>query len=80
MATIAKTPDEVSEWLKNQDWIKKFARTMRDTHTSRKTAVEILEGKLGVLSIAAAFNWADSPQGKEYWHRKHKELMEWYYG
>lgn len=75
-----KTPEQVSEWLKNQKWIKEFARTMRDSHTSRKTATEIQEGKLGLLSIAAAFSWEDSPQGLKYWHNKHKKLMEWYYG
>lgn len=75
-----KTPEQVSEWLKNQPWARKFVQTMRDSHTPRKIAVQVVNGELGALTIAAGFSWEDSPQGLKYWHEKHKELIEWYYG
>lgn len=78
--TKNKTPEEIGEWLKNQKWIREFVRTMRDSHTSRKTATQILNGELGALTLAAGFGWEDSPQGLKYWHNKHKEFIEWYYG
>lgn len=80
MAKLIKTPEQVSEWLRKQKWIRTFVRTMRATHQSKKAATKILQGHYGPNTIAAGFCWVDSPQGQEYWHKIDQQLREWYYG
>lgn len=75
-----KTPEQVSEWLRTRPWIKEFARTMRDNHVKKADATKILSGFYGHNTIAVAFGWDDSPQGLKYWHKKDKELRDWYHG
>ncbi len=76
-----KTEKQVSEWLHQQKWIKSFIQNIRNlTSTSKAEATRILEGKYKVNTIAAGFDWGESPQGFEYWKVRHEELKQWYYG
>lgn len=78
---MSKTERQVSEWLYRQRWIRLFVRNIGNlTFTSRAEAMRILEGHYKENTIAAGFDWGVSPQGKEYWQAKDRELREWYYG
>ena len=78
---VIKTEKQVSEWLHQQKWIRSFIQNIRNlTFTSKAEAKRILAGEYKVNSIAAGFDWGESPQGFEYWKTRHEELRQWYYG
>ena len=79
MAMI-KTPEQISEWLSKQKWIRAFTRNMREVgRVSKKEAMKILSGRYGTNTIAVGFDWCRTRQGGDYWHDKHQELINFYY-
>lgn len=78
---MIKTPEQISQWLGKQKWIRKFVRNIRDVgQNTKETARKILAGQYKADTIAAGFDWGRSPQGHDYWYKRHKEFNDWYYG
>lgn len=76
-----KTEREISEWLHQQKWIRAFARNLKEVgKMTKREATRILQGQYRLNTIAAAFKWDKTRQGREYWHNRHKEFKDWYYG
>lgn len=78
--TKIKTPQEISEWLSKQKWARKFVRNMRAGGMTKQTARDILGGHYRAMTISSGFLWSNSPEGSEYWHRIHKNFIDWYNG
>lgn len=76
-----KTAAEVSDYLKKQKWVRKFAKNMKSVgNLSKESAYRVLAGECGARTILSGFHWAASPQGFDYWYNIHKEFQKFYYG
>ena len=80
MMSKHRTPEEIAEWLKEQKWIRAFARNMKKVGgVSKMEASRILSGQYLHNTVAAGFDWDRTAQGKAYWEDKHRELLKFYY-
>lgn len=71
-----KTPKEIEEWLKEQEWFPQFEKNVKELN--EEGARRILSGEAGYNTISGAFLWDKSQEGEEYWEARDDEFMEWY--
>lgn len=71
-----KTPKQIKNWLKAQDWYPQFEKNVKELN--EEDAQLILYGEVEEFTISGAFWWHDSSEGDEYWEARDDEFMEWY--
>lgn len=67
---------QVKDWLRRQEWFEKYKTNVECSSMEKPNG--LLSGKAGVDTICRAFNWAETPEGTDFWVKVNDEFMDWY--
>jgi hypothetical protein len=69
-------PETVRQWLEKIPWPDIRAKAIQNTDPGLLASLAP-EGTTVADELAAAFEWDSSPEGRQYWLRKHASVLYW---
>lgn len=74
-----KTPRQVRQYIRRQAWYASFKYlVMRDWDRPLWNRLRTLWGFDHVMTIAVAFDWDNTVQGREHWQNINETFIAWY--
>lgn len=71
-----KKPFQVKDYLRKQEWYSRYKANVEGSTIEKLKG--LLSGRAGVDTISRAFNWAETPEGTDFWVKANDEFMDWY--
>lgn len=72
-----KTPEQIKEWLEEQEWYPQF-RLNTHCDNSVRSAEKVFNGNCLKGTILLSFDWRKTEEGFDFWNVIDKQFQEWY--
>lgn len=73
-----KTPEQIDEWLRSQEWFNHYTFNVVDYYGGIDFAGELISGQFGRNTIILAFPWYKSNEGRNFWSKINRQFLDWY--
>lgn len=76
---IHRTERQVRRWLRTRLWYRKYKRNLHNEMDDPEVEATYLYGLQGEQTISSAFCYRETPEGIDYWGKREKRFLQWYY-
>ena len=66
-------------WLQTRYWYKNYVRNLKTEYEDGEEVLNFINGLMGEMTLSSAFCYRNTPEGIEYWGKKEKKFLQWYY-